>query len=59
LEAKRTDKNDATFHPGNHVASRGSQGKIKGTLEKKLTTPARIKTPEVKASKHNPDEERH
>ena len=32
-----------------------SQGKTKGTVEKKLTSPTKIKSHEVKASKDNPE----
>ena len=44
-----------TFKKGDHVAWDSSQGEVKGTVEKKLTEPMKIKSHEVKASKENPE----
>ena len=40
---------------GDKVEWNSSQGKINGTVEKKLTAPMKIKSHEVKASKENPE----
>lgn len=40
---------------GDKVEWNSSQGTIKGTVEKKVTSPMKIKTHEVKASKENPE----
>ena len=41
---------DATFKPGNHVAWGSSQGEVKGTVEKKRTTPTRVPSGRVSES---------
>ena len=41
--------------PGDHVEWKSSQGTIKGTVEKKQTTPTDIKGHHVAASKDNPE----
>ena len=43
------------LEPGDKVEWSSSQGVVKGTIEKKQTTPTKIKTHEVKASKENPE----
>lgn len=40
---------------GDHVTWDTPQGKTEGTVEKKLTSPTKIKGHEVKASKDNPE----
>lgn len=40
---------------GDHVEWDTSQGKTEGTVEKKLTEPAKIKSHTVKASQDNPE----
>jgi heme-binding NEAT domain protein len=40
---------------GDHVEWNTSQGKTTGKVEKKLTSPTKIKGHEVKASKDNPE----
>ena len=40
---------------GDHVEWDTSQGKTEGTVEKKLTEPAKIKSHAVKASKDDPE----
>ena len=40
---------------GDHVEWNTSQGKTSGTVQKKLTSPTKIKGHEVKASKDNPE----
>jgi hypothetical protein len=44
-----------TFKPGDEVAWSSSQGKISGTVEKKLTAPSQIKGHHVAASADNPE----
>jgi len=46
---------EKTFQAGDKVEWDSSQGKVKGTVEKKLTSPTKIKSHEVKASKDNPE----
>ena len=41
--------------PGDHVKWSSSQGEVKGTVVKKQTTPTKIKTHKVAASKDNPE----
>ena len=48
-------KKETAFEPGDHVAWDSSQGEVKGTVEKKLTAPTKIKTHQVKASEENPE----
>lgn len=43
-----------TLKPGDQVEWQTSQGTTKGTVKKKLTTKAKIKTHVVAASKENP-----
>lgn len=43
-----------TFKAGDHVEWDTSQGKTSGHVKKKLTSPMKIKSHEVKASKDNP-----
>jgi len=43
------------LHKGDHVEWNTSQGKTTGRVEKKLTSPTKIKSHEVKASKDNPE----
>lgn len=43
------------FKKGDKVEWDSSQGKIEGEVEKTLTSPMKIKTHEVKASKENPE----
>lgn len=40
---------------GDKVEWNSSQGKVKGTVEKKVTSPMKIKTHQVSASKDNPE----
>jgi hypothetical protein len=40
---------------GDHVEWETSQGKTKGTVKKKLTSPTKIKGHKVAASKENPE----
>jgi hypothetical protein len=40
---------------GDHVEWETSQGKTKGTVKKKLTSPMKIKSHKVAASKENPE----
>jgi len=49
------DKMQATLKKGDSVTWDSSQGKIDGTVVKKLTTPADIKGHHVAASKDNPE----
>jgi hypothetical protein len=42
------------FKKGDHVEWKSSQGKTKGTVEKKLTEPTDIKSHHVAASKSDP-----
>ncbi|SMF76406.1 DUF2945 domain-containing protein [Allosphingosinicella indica] len=44
-----------TLKPGDTVAWNTSQGKTRGTVVKKQTSPTRIKGHDVKASKDNPE----
>lgn len=46
---------EKTFKKGDKVEWGTSQGKTTGRIEKKLTTPMKIKEHEVKASKDNPE----
>ncbi len=46
---------EVTYKKGDKVEWDASQGKVEGTVEKKLTEPMKIKTHEVKASKDNPE----
>ena len=41
--------------PGDQVSWESSQGTVKGKVEKKLTSPTKIKTHKVEASKDNPE----
>jgi hypothetical protein len=50
-EASMTDK----FKKGDKVEWKSSQGKVEGTVEKKLTQPTEIKGHHVAASKDNPE----
>ena len=43
------------FHKGDHVAWETSQGTTQGVVERRLTTPMKIKEHEVKASPENPE----
>lgn len=43
------------LRPGDKVAWSTSQGRTTGVVEKKLTSPTRIKTHKVAASKENPE----
>lgn len=49
------EEKEATYKKGDKVEWDASQGKVEGTVEKKLTSPTKIKTHEVKASKDNPE----
>ena len=40
---------------GDKVEWNSSRGKVRGTVEKKLTAPTKIKSHEVKASKDSPE----
>ena len=44
-----------TLKPGDKVKWDSSQGEVHGKVEKKQTTPTKIKSHEVKASKENPE----
>jgi len=44
-----------TLKKGDKVEWETSQGKTTGNVKKKLTSPTKIKTHEVKASKENPE----
>ena len=44
-----------SFSKGDHVAWNTSQGETEGTVQRKLTSPTKIKGHEVKASKDNPE----
>ena len=44
-----------TFKAGDKVAWDHSQGRSKGTVVRKLTSPTKIKTHKVAASKDNPE----
>ncbi len=44
----------ADFKKGDKVAWASSQGEVAGTVKKKQTTPAKIRSHEVKASKDDP-----
>ena len=44
-----------TFKKGDHVTWQASQGKIEGTIVKKLTDDMEIKSHHVAASKDNPE----
>jgi hypothetical protein len=44
-----------TFKPGDRVQWNTSQGKTRGRVKKKLTSPASIKGHIVRASKQNPE----
>lgn len=46
---------EQTFKKGDRVEWDSSQGVVEGVVEKKLTSPTKIKTHEVKASKDNPE----
>jgi hypothetical protein len=43
------------LHKGDHVEWNTAQGTTRGEVEKKLTSPTKIKGHEVKASKDNPE----
>jgi len=43
------------FKPGDKVEWNSSQGKIEGTVKKKVTKPIKIKAHMVKASEENPE----
>lgn len=44
-----------SLKPGDKVSWKSSQGTVKGTVEKKLTAPRKIKGHPVAASKDNPE----
>lgn len=44
-----------TLKPGDKVAWDASQGEVKGTVDKKLTKPTKIKSHKVEASPDNPE----
>lgn len=46
---------EKTFKLGDKVTWDSSQGAIEGKVERKVTSPMKIKTHEVKASKDNPE----
>ena len=46
---------EKTFKPGDDVSWKSSQGKVEGKVERKVTSPMKIKSHEVKASKDNPE----
>ena len=46
---------EKTFKKGDRVEWDTSQGAVRGTVEKKLTGPMKIKGHEVKASEGNPE----
>ena len=46
---------EKTFKPGDKVSWNSSQGKVHGSVEKKVTSPMKIKGHDVKASKDNPE----
>ena len=46
---------EKTFKKGDKVEWDASQGKVEGTVEKKLTSETKIKTHKVAASKDNPE----
>ena len=52
--AGTTKANAKTFRPGDKVAWGTSQGETQGHVVKKQTTPTKIKTHKVAASKDNP-----
>ncbi len=46
---------EKSFKAGDKVAWDSSQGEVAGTVKKKLTSPIKIKSHEVKASEENPE----
>ncbi len=46
---------EKTFKPGDDVSWKSSQGTVEGKVERKVTSPMKIKSHEVKASKDNPE----
>lgn len=46
---------EKTFKKGDQVEWESAQGKVSGTVKKKLTSPTKIKTHKVAASKDNPE----
>jgi hypothetical protein len=46
---------EQTFKPGDKVRWESPQGAVRGTVEKKLTSPMRIKAHAVKASADDPE----
>lgn len=46
---------DENLKKGDKVEWDSSQGKVEGEIEKRLTSPMKIKSHEVKASKDNPE----
>ncbi len=46
---------DSSLQAGDQVTWNASQGLVKGVVKKKLTSPIKIKSHEVKASKDNPE----
>ena len=44
-----------TLNPGDHVSWKSSQGEIRGTVEKKLTSTTKIKGHTAKATKDDPE----
>jgi hypothetical protein len=46
---------DKTFEPGDEVSWSSSQGEVRGSVKKKLTSPAEIKGHHVAASADNPE----
>ena len=46
---------EKTLKPGDKVSWNSSQGKVEGKVEKKVTSPMKIKSHQVKASPDNPE----
>jgi hypothetical protein len=54
-EIDMAEERNKTLKAGDEVTWDSSQGEVTGTVEKKLTSPMKIKSHEVKASKENPE----
>jgi hypothetical protein len=53
--AEKRATSEKSFKAGDKVTWDSSQGEVAGTVRKKLTSPMKIKSHEVKASKENPE----
>ena len=53
--AKKSPAKTATLSNGDHVSWTTSQGETQGVVQKKLTSPMKIKTHQVSASPDNPE----